>query len=203
MDILSVLKSNVDESGNISASKFDDVAKAINAAVGKEFVEKKRYNDKLTEIDTLKGEKQNAEDKATSAEKWKTKYDALKDDFEAYKKDISTKESEAAKNNAYKALLKEAGISEKRLETVLKAEKPNISGLEMGEDGKFKDSDKILESIKSEWADFITTTETRGAKTATPPKNTSVKMTKEEIMKIEDDGERQKAIAENHELFGF
>ena len=126
MDILSVLKSNVDESGNISASKFDDVAKAINAAVGKEFVEKKRYNDKLTEIDTLKGEKQNAEDKATSAEKWKTKYDALKDDFEAYKKDISTKESEAAKNNAYKALLKEAGISEKRLETVLKAESLNL-----------------------------------------------------------------------------
>jgi hypothetical protein len=73
----------------------------------------------------------------------------------------------------------------------------------MKEDGSFKDHDKILDSIKEEWADFITTTETRGAKTATPPKSTNVKMTKEEIMKIEDDGERQKAIAENHELFGF
>lgn len=201
MDILSVLKSNVDESGNISASKFDEVAKAINAAVGKEFVEKKRYNDKLTEIDSLKAEKHDAEDKATSAEKWKTKYDALKEEFATYKSDISAKETKATRSNAYKELLKQAGVSEKRLDSVLKVS--DIDSLEMGEDGKFKDADKLIESIKTEWADFITTTETRGAKTATPPKTTSVKMTKEEIMKIEDDGERQKAIAENHELFGF
>jgi len=201
MDILSVLKSNVDESGNISASKFDDVAKAINAAVGKEFVEKKRYNDKLTEIDALKAEKHDAEDKVTSAEKWKTKYDALKEEFTSYKNDISAKETKATRSNAYKELLKQAGVSEKRLDSVLKVS--DIDSLEMGEDGKFKDADKLIENIKTEWADFITTTETRGAKTATPPKTTSVKMTKEEIMKIEDDGERQKAIAENHELFGF
>ncbi len=201
MDILSILKSNVDESGNISSEKFSEVANAINNAVGKEFVDKKRYNEKLTEIDTLKGEKQNAEDKATGAEKWKTKYDALKDDYEAYKKDVSAKESKATRENAYKKLLKEAGVSEKRIDAVLKVS--DVDSLEMKDDGSFKDSDKILDSIKEEWSDFITTTETRGAKTATPPKNTNVKMTKEEIMKIEDDGERQKAIAENHDLFGF
>ena len=202
MDILNILKSNVDESGNISAAKFNDVASAINNAVGKEFVDKKRYNEKLTEIDALKGEKQNAEDKATSAEKWKTKYDALKDDFDAYKKDITAKETKATRSNAYKELLKQAGISEKRLDAVLKVS--DVDSLEMGEDGKFKDSEKILEGIKTEWADFITTTETRGAKTATPPKNNGGgKMTKADIMKIEDDGERQRAIAENHELFGF
>lgn len=201
MDILSILKSNVDESGNISSEKFSEVANAINNAVGKEFVDKKRYNERLTEIDTLKGEKQNAEDKATGAEKWKTKYDALKDDFEAYKKDVSAKESKATRESAYKKLLKEAGVSEKRIDAVLKVS--DVDSLEMEDDGSFKDSDKILESIKEEWSDFITTTETRGAKTATPPKSTNVKMTREEIMKIEDDGERQKAIAENHELFGF
>lgn len=201
MDILSILKSNVDESGNISSEKFSEVANAINNAVGKEFVDKKRYNEKLTEIDTLKGEKQNAEDKATGAEKWKTKYDALKDDFEAYKKDVSAKESKATRESAYKKLLKEAGVSEKRIDAVLKVS--DVDSLEMEDDGSFKDSDKILENIKEEWSDFITTTETRGAKTATPPKSTNVKMTREEIMKIEDDGERQKAIAENHELFGF
>jgi len=201
MDILNILKSNVNESGNISSEKFSEVVTAINNAVGKEFVDKKRYNEKLTEIDALKGEKQNAEDKATGAEKWKTKYDALKDDFEAYKKDVSAKESKATKENAYKKLLKEAGVSEKRIDAVLRVS--DVDSLEMEDDGSFKDSDKILDSIKEEWSDFITTTEIRGAKTATPPKSTNVKMTKEEIMKIEDDGERQKAIAENHELFGF
>ena len=202
MDILNILKSNVDESGNISSSKFNDVVSAINNAVGKEFVDKKRYNEKLTEIDALKGEKQNAEDKATSAEKWKTKYDALKDDFEAYKKDITAKETKATRSNAYKELLKQAGISEKRLDAVLKVS--DVDSLEMGEDGKFKDSEKILENIKTEWADFITTTETKGAETSTPPTNNGGgKMTKADIMKIKDTSERQKAIAENHELFGI
>lgn len=202
MDILEILKKHVDESGNISSAKFSDVVNAINSAVGKEFVEKKRYNDKLTEIDALKGEKQNAEDKATSAEKWKTKYDALKDDFDAYKKDITAKESKAARSNAYKELLKQAGVSEKRLDAVLKVS--DIDSLEMGEDGKFKDSDKILENIKNEWADFITTTETKGAETSTPPSNNGGgKMTKADIMKIKDTSERQKAIADNHELFGI
>lgn len=202
MDILEILKKHVDESGNISSAKFSDVVNAINSAVGKEFVEKKRYNDKLTEIDALKGEKQNAEDKATSAERWKTKYDALKDDFEAYKKDITAKESKAARSNAYKELLKQAGVSEKRLDAVLKVS--DIDSLEMGDDGKFKDSDKILEGIKTEWADFITTTQTQGAQTSTPPSNNGGgKMTKADIMKIKDTSERQKAIADNHELFGI
>lgn len=202
MDIQSILRSNVDESGNISAAKFADVEKAINNAVGKEFVEKKRYNDKLTEIDALKADKQNAEDKATSAEKWKTKYDAMKDEFEAYKKDISAKETKATRDSAYKELLKSAGVSEKRLDAILKV--TDVSSLEMGEDGKFKDSDKILENIKNEWADFITTKETHGAETATPPGNTGGgKMSKADIMKIKDTSERQKAIAENHELFGI
>jgi hypothetical protein len=202
MDIIEILKKHVDEGGNISATKFTDVANAINNAVGKEFVEKKRYNDKLTEIDALKGEKQNAEDKATSAEKWKTKYDALKEDFEAYKKDITAKETKATRTNAYKELLKQAGVSEKRLDTVLKVS--DIDSLEMGDDGKFKDANKILENIKTEWADFITTTETHGANTATPPSNNGGgKMTKAEIMKIKDTSERQKAIADNHELFGI
>lgn len=202
MDILEILKKHVDEGGNISATKFNDVASAINNAVGKEFVEKKRYNDKLTEIDALKAEKNDAEDKATSAEKWKTKYDALKDDFDAYKKDITAKENKATRSNAYKELLKQAGISEKRLDTVLRVS--DVESLEMGDDGKFKDSDKILENIKNEWADFITTKETHGANTATPPSNNGGgKMTKADIMKIKDTSERQKAIAENHELFGI
>jgi hypothetical protein len=204
MNILEILKSNVDESGNITAAKFSDVEKAINNAVGKEFVEKKRYNDKLTEIDALKAEKHDAEDKATSAEKWKTKFDALKSEFEDYKKDISAKETKESREKAYKELLKEAGVSEKRLDTVLKAERPNIEGFEMGDDGKFKDHDKILEGIKTEWSDFIVTKETHGADTSTPPSNNGGgKLTKDEILKIKDAGERQQAIKDNHELFGI
>ena len=202
MNILEILKSNANDDGNISSDKFSDIEKAINSAVGKEFVDKKRYNDKLTELDALKTEKQNAEDKATSAEKWKTKYDGLKDDFEAYKKDISAKETKATRENAYKELLKTAGISDKRLASVLKVS--DVESLEMGEDGKFKDSDKLIEGIKNEWADFITKEEVHGARTSTPPNNNGGKtISKDEILNIKDTAERQKAILENKELFGL
>lgn len=200
METLEILKSNTSDDGSITADKLAEVAKAINSAIGKEFVEKKRYNEKLSEIDKLKEDKQKAEDDATSAGKWKTKYDALKEDFEVYKKDVTAKETKAARENAYKALLKEAGVSEKRIAAVLKVS--DIDSLEM-EDGKFKDADKLVAGIKEEWADFIATTETHGSKTATPPKNNGGSaLTKADILNIKDTTERQKAIAENHELFG-
>jgi hypothetical protein len=202
MDILEILKNNVNDDGNINADKFNDVVKAINSAVGKEFVDKKRYNERLTEIDTLKSEKQNAEDKVTTAEKWKTKYDALKNDFDAYKQDITAKATKATRENAYKELLKEAGVSEKRLNTVLRVS--DVDSLEMGDDGKFKDSDKLIDNIKNEWADFIVTEETHGTHTAKPRTNTGGgDMTKDEILAIKDATERQQAIADHHDLFGF
>lgn len=169
MNIEEILKQYTNEDGNISAEKLAEVAKAVNTAVGKEFVEKKRYNEKLTEIDTLKAEKQAAEDNATTSEKWKTKYDAMKDDFEAYKKEIAAKETKATRENAYKALLKEAGISEKRLESVLKVS--DLDSFELDEEGKIKDADKLTASIKEEWADFIVSEETKGAETHNPPAN--------------------------------
>ena len=198
-----ILKQYTNEDGNIDASKIGDVVKAINNAVGKEFVDKKRYNEKLTEIDTLKGEKQNAEDKATGAEKWKTKYEALKEDFDTYKKDVSAKETKATRENAYKALLKEAGVSEKRIDKVLKVS--DIDNLEMGEDGKFKDADKLIKDIKEEWSDFIVSSGTKGATVTTPPANVNGgKISRAEIFKKDEHGkyvlstaERQKAIAES------
>lgn len=198
-----ILKQYTNEDGNIDASKIGDVVKAINNAVGKEFVDKKRYNEKLTEIDTLKGEKQNAEDKATGAEKWKTKYEALKEDFDTYKKDVSAKETKATRENAYRALLKEAGVSEKRIDKVLKVS--DIDDLEMGEDGKFKDADKLIKDIKEEWSDFIVSSGTKGATVTTPPANVNGgRISRAEIFKKDEHGkyvlstaERQKAIAES------
>ena len=43
----------------------------------------------------------------------------------------------------------------------------------------------------------------KGAKVDNPPKTGKATKTKEEIMAIKDTAERQAAIAENHEAFGF
>ena len=167
------------------------------------------------QIATLKGDaeklptvqKELDELKASAAEdgksSWKVKYDAIKEEFETYKTEQTAKETKTAKETAYKALLKQAGVSEKRIDAVLKV--TDLDGVELDKDGAIKGADKHLESIKSEWADFIPTTSTVGASTANPPTNAGSKSykTKDEIYAIRDTAERQKAILENHELFGI
>lgn len=204
-DFESIVRNHVGEDGNIPSEAIAKLVKAISTAVGNEFVEKSRYKAKLEEIDALTEEKQTAQDSATTAEKWKTKYQALKDDFDTYKTEQTKKESHAAKEKAYRALLQEAGVSEKRLESVLKVS--DIDSVELDENGAIKGADKLTESIKSEWADFITTTQTRGAQTSNPPANNNGgAMTKADIYKKDDHGryvlsaaERQQALIENHQ----
>lgn len=129
------------------------------------------------------------------------KYNDLKAEYEQYKQDQADRANKAAIESAYKALLKEAGVSDKRVASILRV--TDLSGAKLDKDGKLKDSDKMAESIKAEWSDFIQTADVKGADTKTPPKNSGGSMTKEDILKIKDTTERQQAIAENHELFGF
>ncbi len=146
------------------------------------------------ELDDLKADK-------GEPDKFKTLYDDLKKEYDKYKDDVQAKETKAAKSKAYREMLKEIGISEKRLDSVIKV--ADLDSFDLDDTGAIKDVDKLKTTAKSEWADFIESKSVQGAKTATPPKNTGASMSKEDIMKIEDDGERQRAIAENHELFGF
>lgn len=133
-------------------------------------------------------------------------YKDLKKAFDDYKEAQTAKETRAAKETAYRDLLKASGVSEKRIDTIMRASGPIIDGLELAEDGKAKDADKLTEGIKAEWADFIPTTTTQGAPTANPPANTGGgKMTKADIYRKDDHGryvmsaaERQKALIENH-----
>ena len=144
-------------------------------------------------------EKAQADLEAGKKDSWKVKYEAIKEEFEGYKTEQTKKESHAAKEKAYRALLQEAGVSEKRLDSVLKVS--DVDSVELDEKGTIKGADKLTESIKSEWADFITTTETKGANTSNPPANGGTKLTKDEIFKIKDPVQRQNAIAENISLF--
>lgn len=115
----------------------------------------------------------------------KSDYDKLQKDFDDYKADVTTKETKRTKEHAVRELLKGAGVSEKRLDAVLKV--TNLDDFELDKDGKIKDADKHTETVKTEWADFIETTTEKGANTANPPANggNGVK-TKEEIYKMEN-----------------
>ena len=133
----------------------------------------------------------------------KEDYDKLKKEYDDYKADITAKNTRAEKENAFRELLKSVGVSEKRLNAIIKVS--DIDGLELDKDGKIKDAEKHTENVKSEWADFIETTTTKGAKTANPPANNGkgTGKTKEEILAIKDGTVRRQEMLNNPHLFGL
>ena len=190
----------------IEDEKIDQIIEAHSETVNAlkdEIAENKDAADKLTnvqkELDKLKASVKEAEEK-NGKDPYKVKYEAIKEEYEEYKKGITEKETKAEKEKLYTDLLKATGVSEKRIAAILKV--TDLDGVEIDE-GKIKNSKDLEKTIKEEWADFITKTEEKGANVSNPPKGGEKTMTKDEIMKIKDASDRQKAIAENHELFGF
>lgn len=118
-----------------------------------------------------------------------------------YKAQQSKKDTHAAKEAKFRELLKSAGVLDKYADRVVRLSGEDIDALELDEKGNVKDAKKHTDSLKNDWADFVGTTTTTGAKVDTPPTTTGSKMTKDQIFAIKDAGERQAAIAANADLF--
>ena len=106
--------------------------------------------------------------KAKGDDGYKKKYEDEHTAFENFKKQQTEKETRGAKERAYREILKAAGVDERRIDTILKV--TNLDEMEVGTDGKIKDADKVTESVKTEWADFVVTKREKGAPTVTPPR---------------------------------
>ena len=184
----------------IEEEKIDQIIEAHTETVDGFKDKLNDYKDKAEKYDGVKKELDDLKDGDND---WQKKYEKEHSDFEAYKNDVTAKETKRTKEHAYRELLRGAGVSEKRLDAILKV--TNLDSIELDKDGKIKDADKHTETVKAEWADFVETTSTQGADTATPPTNNGgTKMTKAEIYKKDDKGryvlsteERQKALVEN------
>ena len=157
-----------------------------------------RYKADAEKLPGVQAELENL--KAKGDDGWKDKHDKVKKEFDDYKREQLQKETKSAKETAYRELLKSAGISEKRIDSVLKV--TDLSAVELLEDGKIKNADDLKKSIKEEWADLVVTTKQKGADTKDPPANNGGAMSRDDIFKIRDASERQAAIAANLNLFG-
>lgn len=116
-------------------------------------------------------EKANQEIEKYKSDDWESKYNTVKGEYDTYKKDTETKAIKTAKESAYKKLLLEAGVSDKRIDSIMKLSGEAVDKVELDDDGKIKDSDKLTESVKKEWADFIVDTHPQGANVSNPPAN--------------------------------
>lgn len=193
----------------IEADKIDEIIEAHAATVNALKEERdnfkadaERYKDTKKELDRVSNELETIKAEGGKEDSYKVKYDALKEEFDDFKNGIEKENTKNSKMKAYKALLKEIGISEKRIDSVAKI--ADLDSFELDKEGNIKKADDLKDSLKTEWSDFIETTQTKGAEVQNPPHNNGgATMTKDEIMQIKDAGERQQAIAENHQLFGF
>ena len=189
---------------SIEDEKIDQIIEAHTETVNALKAERDEFKAEAEKIPGIQKEldkiKEDAE-KNESKNPWKVKYDALKEEFEGFKAEEKAKATKSAKEKAYRDLLKEVGVTDKRISAVIKV--TDFDKVELDDEGKIKDVEDHKKSIKDEWSDFIATSGTQGANTSNPPGNTGGTKSKSEILNIKDTAERQKAIAENHELFGI
>lgn len=188
----------------IEEEKIDQIIEAHSETVDSLKADRDSYKD---DAEKLKDVQKELDDlKAKGDDGWKEKHDALKVEFDQYKNDVQEKETKAAKEAAYRAILKDANLSEKGIEKAVKY--ADWDKIELDADGKLKGANDHIKAVRDEWAEYVTTTTTTGAKTSTPPVNNGgAKLTKAEIYARDEHGryklstaERQKALAENPDL---
>lgn len=150
------------------------------------------------ELDSAKSELE-----AVKKDGWKDKHDALKKEFEDFKRGVTAKEAKSAKEAAARAYYEGKGITGKALDIAMRGSGSEVDALELDGDGKIKDPAALDALVKGDFSGLVSGTTTKGAETAHPPAGSGGGKTKEDILKIKDAGERQKAMAEHHELFGF
>lgn len=185
---------------SIEDEKIDQIIEAHTETVNALKEDRDKYKEDAEKLPGVQKQLDDAleEAKNSNSDAWEAKYNALKEDFDDYKNDIAAKETKAAKNNAYRVLLKEIGISDRRIDSVLRVSK--VDDIELDKDGKIKNVDALKESIKIEWADFIQTTAAQGAQTATPPSSTGgTVLTKEEIYATDEHGRYKLSASERQE----
>ena len=185
----------------IEEEKIDQIIEAHSETVDSLKADRDSYKE---DAEKLKDVQKELDDlKAKGDDGWKEKHDRLKEEFDQYKNDVQEKETKAAKEAAYRAILKDANLNEKGIEKAVKY--ADWDKIELGEDGKLKGANDHIKAVREEWAEYVTTTTTTGAKTSNPPANNGGKTgkTKEEIMAIRDPAVRQAEIAKNPEVFGL
>ena len=165
-------------------SQIIDAHQAVIDEIAKERdtfkADAEKYKAEAERLGSVEKDLVKAQAKLEEAEKTAEKLKALQSEYDEYKADVDAKATQSAKEKAFRELLRQAGISEKRMDAIIKVS--DMSKVELDKDGKVKDSNAVVDSIKTEWADFVVTEGKQGAKTPTPPANNPTKaFTREDI----------------------
>lgn len=115
-------------------------------------------------VDALKAERDAALDRASIAEEkageagkqeiqeLQQKLDDERAEFAEFKKSVDAEKANAEKAKLYRKLLVEQGVDARRIDSIMKV--TDLSDVNV-KDGAIEDADKLSESIRDTWADFI------------------------------------------------
>lgn len=156
-DILSLLtgmdaekaKDAVDAILNLHNAELEEAKKNIDLSG---YVKKEDYDKVLAEDKQLKSD----------SEKYKD-YDR----FVKFHDETIASQDKAKKGEAVMNLLKANKANEKAVPLLVKG--VDLSAISLDKDGNIVDGNKIVDSLKSNYSSFFQTTQTSGAKPATPP----------------------------------
>ena len=130
---------------------------------------------------------------------YKEKYEKEHSAFEAFKTDITAKESKVAKEKAVRAYFESKNITGANLDLAMRGCGEEMAALEL--DGeKIKDT-KSLDALVDGTYKGLVSKQTVRVDTGARFNGGGKPMTKEEIMQITDRAERRAAIAANMDLF--
>lgn len=187
----------------LEEDKIDIIIEKHNEVCTEIKDERDKYKEDAEKLPAIQKELEEFKQKDAGVEPYKEKYDELQKEFDSFKADVEAKATTAKKETAFRHILKDIGIPDKRIDSVLKISGKAVDDIELTDEG-IKDEDTLKAKLKEEWSDFIATTKTEGVPTANPPTSTSKNtMTKEQIRAIPDAQARQKAMLENPSLFGL
>lgn len=187
------------KSMGIEDEKIDQIIDAHTEVTDALKKERDGLKDKADRLDGV--EKELNDLKAAGDGGYKAKYEAEKTEHDALKKQIADKETYSKKESAVKAYYESKNIKDKNLVIAMRG--TDFGMLELNDNGTLKDTKALDELVAGDFASLVFTQQTNGANTATPPvSGGSTGLTKESIMAIKDRAERQRAIAENKNLFG-
>lgn len=199
--MLSAMEIDADKIAQIIDGHTETVT-GLQEEIDKAKAETEKYKSEASRAAELEKEVETLRKDAERAKNSQEEYNKLKEQFENYQAEQEKKEKDAVKTAKFRELLTDIGLSEKGIQMALKWQ--GVDGVELDDDGKITNAKELKKAAKEDWSEYITQTEEKGVETHNPPDNRGgATMTIEQIDAIEDATERQKAMLENHSLFGF
>jgi hypothetical protein len=152
----------------IEDDKIEQIIDAHTEVTDALKADRDKYKEDAEKLPSIQGELDKLKKESVEKDPFEDKYNTLKKEYDDYKAEQTAKETKMAKEKAYKSMLEDIGVSEKRIGAIMKV--TDWDGFELDADGKIKDYDNLSETAKSDWSDFIVTKRAEGAKTQNPPK---------------------------------